>query len=59
MKRHGALQVLNATLDVQLESTYMKNAGLEVRSACPSYINPLIPAYAEELFRSMVCHAKL
>ena len=54
MKRNGVLEVLNATLDVQMEGTYLKNMGLEVRSACPPSVNPLVPAYAEELFRSMV-----
>ena len=53
-KRNGALQLLNATLDVQMESTYLKNMGLELRSACPPYVNPAVPAYAEDLFRRMV-----
>jgi hypothetical protein len=58
VKRNGALEVLNATLDVQMEGTYLRNVGLEVRSACPAYVNPAIPAYAEELFRDMVCNAR-
>lgn len=54
VRRHGALEVLNATLDVQMESTYLRNMGEEVTSACPAHINPAIPQFAEDLFRSMI-----
>jgi len=51
-----SIYIVNASLDVKLESEYLKLKGAEsvAGAACPADVDPSLQVYAEDLFRKMI-----
>ncbi len=53
---NNSIYIIDAALDVKLESEYLELKGYEQSSspACPPSVDPILQKYAEDLFRQMI-----